>query len=293
MTPVILLFCYLLLYPANTISYENQIMHLPTLLDSWPSLEPLSCQTLLPTSLPGFIHMASLPRFLVSLPLMNALEEAGCRDQAKALQLRLSSQVGRKATQILSRHLQELQKGRSTVRGVSVDVLVSVLQLLARSKPGPERARRSLSTEDCNQEQEQNIHNIVQMLPGVGTYYNLATALYYASQNCSDKAKERGQDGAIDLGYDLLMTMAGLSGGPIGLWISAALKPAVKIGVHRLIQDYYEKEANSPQPETIKEGLGTSILDVSIVEETTTTAPLVSEVVTSASYWQWPYWEWA
>lgn len=95
---------------------------------------------------------------------------------------------------------------------MSVDALVSALQLMAKEQPGPERALRSLTSKDCENEQEQDVHNIAQLLPGVGTYYNLGTVLYYAAQNFSEKAKERGQDGVIDLGYDLLMTMIGLSG---------------------------------------------------------------------------------
>lgn len=91
------------------------------------------------------------------------------------------------------------------------------------------------------------MHDVVGQLPAVGAYYNLGTALYYAFQSCSDIAKERGKDGAIDLGYDLLMAMAGLSGGPAGVVISAALRPAMKAGVQRLIQYYYgEKEVSVP-----------------------------------------------
>ncbi|KAG8510256.1 Apolipoprotein F [Galemys pyrenaicus] len=255
-----LLLCCLLLLPVDTISYGNQtnvLIHLPSSLGSWPtSSDPLSCQSLLPKSLSGFPHMAPLHKFLVGLPLLIALKETGCEDEARALQQQLYHQGGVKATQILTQHLQELQKGKSTRRGVSADALASALQLVAREQAGPERARRSLSINNCEQEQEQSVYNIVRMVPGVGTYYNLGTALYYASQNCTDKAKERGQDGVLDLGYDFLMSMAGVSGGPMGLWISAALKPAVKVGVQRLIQYYSEKETNTPGPETSQEGLG-------------------------------------
>ncbi|XP_066114502.1 apolipoprotein F [Saccopteryx bilineata] len=282
-----LLFCYLLLYPVSAVSYRHQtniLLHHSSSLESRsPSSGSLSCQTLLPKSLPGFSHMAPLLKLLVGLSLMIALKEAGCHSDVRALQLDLYHQGGINATQILILHLHGLENGRSTERGVSVDALASALQLLAREQVGPERARRSL-TKDCEYKQEQDVHNIVQMLPGVGTYYNLGTALYYASQNCLDKAKERGQDGVIDLGYDLLMTMAGLSGGPMGVVISTALKPAMKAGVQQLIQYYHEKEVITPLPETSKEGLG-STSNVSDVAEATTTAPLVSEVVNSTPYW--------
>ncbi|KAF5928372.1 apolipoprotein F [Diceros bicornis minor] len=286
----LLLLCYLLLRPADAASYGNQtnvLMHLPSSSESWlPSSDPLSCQTLLPKSLPGFTHMAPVLKFLVGLSLMIALEEAGCHADVRTLQRQLYRQGSVNTTQILIRHLQGLEKGRSTGRAVSVDALASALQLLAREQPGQERARRSLPIKHCEHEKEQVVHNIVRLLPGVGTFYNLATALYYAAQNCSDKAKERGQDGVIDLGYDLLMTMAGLSGGPTGLAISAALKPAVKAGVQKLIQYYNEKEANTPLPETSTEGLGVTS-GVSDLEETTTMTPLVSEVYPT------PYWVWA
>lgn len=245
----LLLCCYLLLHPVDATSYGNQtdiLMHLPSSLESWPpSSGSLPCQTLLPKSLPGFAHMAPLPKFLVGLSLMMALKEAGCHADVQALQLQLYRQGGMHATQILTRHLQRLEKGRNTERGVSVDALASALQLLAREQLGPERARRSI-IQDCDLEQEQEVYNIVQWLPKLGTYYSLGTALFYATQNCLDKAKERGQDGIIDLGYDLLMTTAGLAGGPMGLVISTALKPAVKAGVERLIQYYHEEEAAQP-----------------------------------------------
>uniref|UniRef100_A0A2I3HIR0 Apolipoprotein F n=1 Tax=Nomascus leucogenys TaxID=61853 RepID=A0A2I3HIR0_NOMLE len=263
MIPVELLLCYLLLHPVDATSYGKQtnvLMHLPLSLESQThSSDPLSCQFLHPKSLPGFSHMDPLPKFL----------------------------GGVNATQVLIQHLQGLQKGRSTERNVSVEALASALQLLTREQQSTGRVRRSLPTEDCENEKEQGVHNVVQLLPGVGTFYNLGTALYYATQNCLGKARERGQDGAIDLGYDLLMTMAGMSGGPMGLAISAALKPALRSGVQQLIQYYQDqKDANISQPETTKEGLR-AISDVSDLEETTTLPSFISEVVSSAPYWGW------
>ncbi|KAM5334578.1 apolipoprotein F isoform 1-T2 [Glossophaga mutica] len=289
MIPLELLLCYLLLHPVDAISYGNQInvlMHLPSSLESWPpSSGPLLCQALLPKSLPGFTHMAPLHKFLVGLSLMIALKEAGCHADVQALQFHLYRQGGINATQILTQHLQGLKRGRSTERGVSVDTLASALQLLAREQLGPGRARRSFTSEDCDYKQEQDVHSIIQWLPKVGTFYNLGTAWYYATQNCLDKAKERGQDGVIDLGYDLLMTMAGLSGGPMGLVISSTLKPAVKAGAQRLIQYYFEKEASTPPSETSKEGVGTP--RVSDMAETTTMTLLASKAVNSVPFWGW------
>jgi hypothetical protein len=289
MIPVELFLCYLLLYPVDAISYREQTnvsaMYLPSSLESQtPSSDPLSCQTLLPKSLPGFTHMSPLPKFLVGLALRNALEEAGCQADAWALQQQLYRLGGVNATQVLIHHLQGLQKGGSTKRGVSVEALTSALQLLVREPPGSKRVQRSLPTVDCENEQEQSVYNVLRLLRGVGTYYNLGTALYYAVQNCSEKAKERGQEGAIDLGFDLLMAMAE---GPAGIVISAALKPALKVGVQQLIQYYYdEKEANTPWPEYRKEYLwGTP--DVNDLEETATLSPLASENLSTPVSWGW------
>ncbi|XP_012789536.2 apolipoprotein F [Sorex araneus] len=251
MVPLKLLLYYFLLHPVDAVSHGNQTeaqMHPPSSSESWSPSSDLSCRTLHPKSLPGFTHMAPLPKFLISLPLLIALQEAGCQANAQALRLQLHRQAGVEATQMLLGHLRELQKGRSTGRSVSAEAKVSTLQLLAQQQGGHERTPRSLAVKECENDKEQRVYQIVQMLPGVATFYNLGTALYYITQNCSDKAKERGQDGVIDLGYDLLMTATGLSAGPTGLWIGAALKPAVKAGLHQLISSMTEGKEDTPSP---------------------------------------------
>ncbi|XP_051032295.1 apolipoprotein F isoform X2 [Phodopus roborovskii] len=281
------LLCCLLQCPVDAIPHRepaspSTALPPPALAYQLPSPDPSSCRGLLPKSLPGFTQMPPLHQFLVGLALRNALEEAGCQADVWGLQLQLYRLGGVEATQALIHHLQELQKGgRRADRQVSVDALSSALQLLAWEQPGQKRVPRSISNSVCDNEQEQRVHNVVGLLPAVGTYYNLGTALYYAIQNCSDKAKERGEDGAIDLGYDLLMAMMGVSGGPAAVVISGALKPAMKAGVQQLIRYYYgEKEVNTPQPETTKDGTpeGNDFQE-------TTMADLVSEVESTSSYW--------
>ncbi|XP_021029279.1 apolipoprotein F [Mus caroli] len=291
------LLCYLLLCPVDATSHREatsvSTMLPPSKLGyQMPTSDkPLSCQMLLPKSLPGFTHMPPVSKFLVGLALRNALEAAGCQAEVWALQLQLYRLGGVEATQALIHHLQELQKSGHTDREVSVDALSSALQLLAWEQPGPTRAKRSISNTDCENEREQSVHNVVDLLPAVGTYYNLGTALYYAIKNCSDKAKERGRDGAIDLGYDLLMAMVGASGGPAGAVITAALKPAMKAGVQRLIQYYYdEKEVTTPQPEVTTHQPETgkdTTTDIGVVEEIAM-SNFVSEVESTTSNWEWP-----
>uniref|UniRef100_H0VS71 Apolipoprotein F n=2 Tax=Cavia porcellus TaxID=10141 RepID=H0VS71_CAVPO len=289
MIAVGLLLCYLLLYPVDAISYRKQTnvsTPLVSAFRSQPSSSiPFSCQTLLPKSLPGFTHMTPLPKYLVGLALRNALEEAGCQAEVQALDLQLYRWGGLNATQVLIHYLQGLQKGGSTESRVSVEALASALQLLAREYS--KRTRRSPTTTNCENEQEERVYNVIRLLPGVGTYYNIGTALYYAIQNCSDKAKERGKHGAIDLGYDLLAAMAGMSGGPMGLAISASLKPALKAGVEHLIRYYSEeKVASTPQLEANMVDLWTTSY-VSHLEETVTTALSIPQEVSPAPFWGW------
>ncbi|KAM6154231.1 apolipoprotein F [Erethizon dorsatum] len=288
MIAVGLLLCYLLLYPVDAISYRKQTNVSTPLVSALgsqpPSSYPFFCQTLLPKSLPGFTHMTPLPKYLVGLVLRNALEEAGCQAEVRALDLQLYRWGGLNATRVLIHYLQGLQKGRSTESRVSVEALASALQLLARESS--KRTRRSPTTKDCENEREESIYSVIQLLPGVGTYYNIGTALYYAIQNCSEKAKERGKNGAVDLGYDLLTAMAGMSGGPMGLAISVSLKPALKAGVEHLIRYYYEEKASStPQPETSKAGLWTSY--ASDLQETATTALPIPQEVSPTPSWVW------
>lgn len=268
-----LLLCALLLASVHITSSRMPTDHPSTLYPQLSSLGFLSCQTILPQSLPGFSHLAPLPKFMVGLALRNALENMGCLAEARALQTQLYRWGGVKATRGLIQHLKELQQAdRSTHSQVSTEALVSALGLLALEQTGLGRVRRALPSEICENEREQGVYSLARLLPTVGTFYNLGTALYYAAYNCSDKAHQRGQEGTLDLGYDLLMGMLGLSGGPMGLAISTALKPVIKTGVQRLIQYYYaEQEASTPWPESSIQGLG-GILAMSDSEETQTPA---------------------
>ncbi|XP_062827011.1 apolipoprotein F [Anolis carolinensis] len=102
------------------------------------------------------------------------------------------------------------------------------------------RVQRS-TPDDCASEREQRVHAVMEWLPGVSTFYNFGTSIYYATQDCTDLAKDRALDGAIDLGYDTLVAMTGGAGGGIAFGVSAALKPGMKAGVRYLI-DYFNQQ---------------------------------------------------
>ncbi|XP_025030842.1 apolipoprotein F [Python bivittatus] len=107
---------------------------------------------------------------------------------------------------------------------------------------------RRFMTEDCLSEKEQNVHTVVGFIPVVSTLYNFATSLYYASQDCSDLAKERAIEGAIDLGYDFLVGLTGGTGTAFKMMVASALKPGYKIGVQALIEHVQENGPPYPVP---------------------------------------------
>ncbi|KAK2504350.1 LOW QUALITY PROTEIN: hypothetical protein MC885_017306, partial [Smutsia gigantea] len=182
---ITLLLCSLLLSPMDATLYENKtnVLHLSSSSGAWPlSSEP--CAALLPQSLPGFTHMAPLPKFLVGLPLIIALEETGCHADVWALKLQLywpGRYKNYTFSSIIFKDSIKTETQGWECQWMPWPLLCSCWPWGSQAQKGPNAP--SLS------------RTIVQMLPGIGIYYNLGTALYYAAQNCLDKAKEQGQDG--------------------------------------------------------------------------------------------------
>ncbi|XP_061642078.1 uncharacterized protein apof [Phyllopteryx taeniolatus] len=96
------------------------------------------------------------------------------------------------------------------------------------------RLRRDLQRRCINQKEER-VYKVVEWIPAVSTLYNLGTAVYYASVNCSETAKERAVLTAVDLGTDALMAATGGAAGVAGYAIGAGLKTGVKAGVKYLL----------------------------------------------------------
>lgn len=109
------------------------------------------------------------------------------------------------------------------------------------------RNRRSTPVE-CVGEKERQVYAVVEWLPMVSTFYNFGTSIYYATQNCTDVAKERAVEGAMDLGYDAVIAMTGGAGGIVGMGISAAIKPGVKSGVRALISYFSQQKETYSVP---------------------------------------------
>ncbi|KAJ6658152.1 hypothetical protein lerEdw1_001628 [Lerista edwardsae] len=105
------------------------------------------------------------------------------------------------------------------------------------------RSQRSIE-ESCVSEKEQQVHAVVEWVPMVSTFYNLGTSIYYATQDCTEVAKERALEGAMDLGYDALLAGTGGAGTAIGL----ALKPGVKYGMRALVNYFQQEEEVYPVP---------------------------------------------
>ncbi|XP_007249197.3 uncharacterized protein apof [Astyanax mexicanus] len=92
----------------------------------------------------------------------------------------------------------------------------------------------------CKNAKEERVYNVVEWIPGVSTLYNLGTAVYYASVNCSSTAKERAILSAVDLGTDALMAVTGGAAGVAGYALGAGLKTGVKAGIKYLLNNMEE-----------------------------------------------------
>lgn len=106
-----------------------------------------------------------------------------------------------------------------------------------RMKRSPQRT--------CINKSEQRVYNVMEWIPAVSTLYNLGTAVYYASVNCSETAKERALLSAVDLSTDALMVATGGTAGVAGYALGAGVKTGVKAGVKYLLN--YMKEEDDMQ----------------------------------------------
>lgn len=103
------------------------------------------------------------------------------------------------------------------------------------------RVRRSPDI-SCDNKSEQRVYNVVGWIPAVSTLYNLGTAVYYASVNCSETAKERAILSAVDLGTDALMVATGGTAGVAGYALGAGVKTGVKAGVKYLLNSMRQED---------------------------------------------------
>ncbi|XP_029907904.1 uncharacterized protein apof [Myripristis murdjan] len=103
------------------------------------------------------------------------------------------------------------------------------------------RVKRS-PPRNCINKREERVYSVVEWIPAVSTLYNLGTAVYYASVNCSETAKERAILSAVDLGTDALMAVTGGTAGVAGYALGAGVKTGVKAGIKYLLSSMKQDE---------------------------------------------------
>ncbi|XP_064162447.1 uncharacterized protein apof [Anguilla rostrata] len=108
-------------------------------------------------------------------------------------------------------------------------------------EPAPGRVRRH-APGTCVDKREERVYSVVEWIPGVSTLYSLGTAVYYASVNCTETAKERAILSAVDLGTDALMAVTGGAAGVAGYALGAGVKTGVKAGIKYLLQSMKHEE---------------------------------------------------
>lgn len=104
-----------------------------------------------------------------------------------------------------------------------------------------QRLKRS-PRRSCINKNEERVYSVVEWIPGVSTLYNLGTAVYYASVNCSATAKERAILTAVDLGTDALMVATGGAAGVAGYALGAGVKTGAKAGVKYMFNSMAEED---------------------------------------------------
>lgn len=107
---------------------------------------------------------------------------------------------------------------------------------------GSSRRLKRSAQRNCINRKEQRVYHVVEWIPGVSTLYNLGTAVYYASVNCSETAKERAILSAVDLGTDALMVATGGTAGVAGYALGAGIKTGAKAGVKYLLNSMKQED---------------------------------------------------
>ncbi|NWR65130.1 APOF protein, partial [Bucorvus abyssinicus] len=96
--------------------------------------------------------------------------------------------------------------------------------------------RRREDTDACNPPGEREAHGVLEWVPGVSTFYNLGTSVYFAFQGCEALASARALEAAEDLGYAGLAAITASVGGPVALGLQLGLQPGLKAGVRALFK---------------------------------------------------------
>ncbi|NWQ83143.1 APOF protein, partial [Columbina picui] len=225
------------------------------------ALHGVSCQDLRPESLPGFSRLPPAPRALARAAMALALSAAACTPQAEAAVLGLCREMGVPAAAALLRGLAQL---RDTPAPVALPLLLSLAwpggsaptspctvaprphgptAAVPHTTPGvpgdrthtrlchhdprhpSQRRRRREDGDPCAPPGEREAHSVLEWVPGVSTFYNLGTSLYFAFQGCEAEASVRALEVAEDLGYAGLAALAAAAGGPVGLGVQLGLQP--------------------------------------------------------------------
>uniref|UniRef100_A0A8C4XVL0 APOF protein n=1 Tax=Falco tinnunculus TaxID=100819 RepID=A0A8C4XVL0_FALTI len=215
------------------------LLFLPLFLLSLGGSGNFSCQDLRPDALPGFPRLPLPLRALARAALALALSGAACGPQAEAEVLALSQELGPTMAAALLRGL--VQPGVSAPPRLCV-VPTRLQRPTASTPPTP-------TDEDaCDPPGEREAHEVLEWVPGVSTFYNLGTSLYYAFQGCEVVASTRALEVAEDLGYAGLAAITAGAGSPVALGLQLGLQPGLKAGVRALIGYFTADEDPPPAP---------------------------------------------
>lgn len=138
-----------------------------------------------------------------------------------------------------------LKNGSSVLPSGSTEGECWIHQCAAEEEPPhllPRGRRTGRSAERCTNRREERVYHVMEWIPAVSTLYNLGTAVYYASLNCSQTAKQRAILSAVDLGTDAIMVATGGTAGVAGFALGAGVKTSVKTGIKYLFKSMREED---------------------------------------------------
>lgn len=134
-----------------------------------------------------------------------------------------------------------LKKGSRVLPSESSETESWIRQCSVEQDISGKRMKRS-PQRSCINKREERVYNVVEWIPAVSTLYNLGTAVYYASVNCTETAKERALLGAVDLGTDALMAATGGAAGVAGYALGAGVKTGVKASIKYLLNSMKKED---------------------------------------------------
>ena len=134
--------------------------------------------------------------------------------------------------------------------GVDWNDVASSIQIRPWQLDIEQKIERTEVKESCVNPAEQKAYNVIQWIPILSFFYNLATSIYYGAVGCHEVAKERAIDMAIGLAMDAALLVTGGAIGVAAYGGKAAAQAGIKAGLQAA-----KKAITASVKSAVKQGL--------------------------------------